>query len=104
MMDIDLIIKIIIPLLGAVITYLIIPFIKEKTTKEQREDAFFWVKVAVSAAEMVYSEKGQGRLKKEYVLEYLVDKGININLDDLEILIEAAVKELNILQEKALDF
>ena len=100
MMNIEIIIKVIIPILGAIITYLIVPFIKQKTTKEQRENIYFWVKVAVQAAEQIYKEKGQGKLKKEYVVDFLVSKGINITIQELDVLIEAAVKELNIIQDK----
>ena len=98
--NIDIMVKVIIPILGAIITYLIVPFIKQKTTKEQRENIYFWVKVAVQAAEQIYKEKGQGKLKKEYVVDFLVSKGINITIQELDVLIEAAVKELNIIQEK----
>ena len=98
-MNIDIIVKVLIPLLGAIITYLIVPLIKQKTTKEQRENIYFWVKVAVAAAEQIYKEKGQGKLKKEYVVDFLVSKGINITIQELDILIEAAVKELNMAQE-----
>ena len=99
-MNIDIIVKVLIPLLGAIITYLIVPFIKQKTTKEQRENIYFWVKVAVSAAEQIYKEKGQGKLKKEYVVDFLIAKGVNITIEELDVLIESAVKELNMAQEK----
>lgn len=99
--NIDIMVKVIIPILGAIITYLIVPFIRQKTTKEQRENIYFWVKVAVQAAEMIYKEKGQGELKKEYVVDFLTSKGIKITIEELDVLIEAAVKELNIIQEKA---
>ncbi|WP_236915657.1 phage holin, LLH family [Clostridium sp. Cult2] len=101
-MNIDIFIKVIIPLLGAILTYLIVPLVLQKTTKQQRENIYFWVKVAVSAAEMIYKEKGQGKLKKEYVVDFLVSKGINITIQELDVLIEAAVKELNLAQ-KALE-
>jgi hypothetical protein len=100
MINIEIIIKIIIPILGAIITYLIVPLVKQKTTKEQRENIYFWVRVAVQAAEMIYKEKGQGKLKKEYVVTFLQSKGMNITMQELDILIEAAVKELNIIQDK----
>jgi hypothetical protein len=102
-MNIDIVVKVLIPLLGAIITYLIVPFIRQKTTKEQRENIYFWVKVAVSAAEQIYKEKGQGKLKKEYVVDFLVSKGINITIEELDVLIEAAVKELNMAQEKLIE-
>ena len=102
-MNIDIIVKVIIPILGAILTYLIVPFIKSKTTKEQRENACFWVKIAVNAAEQVYKEKGQGKLKKEYVVAFLTSKGIDITMEELDVLIEAAVKELNVIQDKVLE-
>jgi len=91
---------VIIPILGIIITGLIIPFIMQKTTKEQRDNICFWVSTAVKAAEMIYKEAGQGKLKKEYVVNFLVARGINITEQELDTLIEAAVKELNIVQNK----
>ena len=99
-MNIDIIAKVIIPIIGAIITFLIVPFLREKTTKEQRENIYFWVSTAVKAAEMIYKEVGQGKLKKEYVVNFLVARGINITEQELDALIEAAVKELNIIQNK----
>ena len=93
-------------LLGTIITYVLVPWVKTKTTKEQnvntlilRDEVSFWVSVAVNAAEQIYREKGQGKLKKEYVIDFLTSKGINITIQELDVLIEAAVKELNIVQK-----
>ena len=102
-MNIDIVVKVLIPLLGAILTYLIVPLILQKTTKQQRENIYFWVTVAVQAAEQIYKEKGQGKLKKEYVVDFLVSKGINITIQELDVLIEAAVKELNMAQEKLIE-
>ncbi len=99
-MNIDIIAKVIIPIIGAIITFLIVPFLREKTTKEQRENIYFWVRVAVQAAEMIFNEKGKGKDKKQYVIDFLTSKGINITMQELDVLIEAAVKELNIVQNK----
>ncbi len=101
-MKIDIIIKIVIPIIGAIVTYILVPLIKEKTTKEQREKVYFWVRMAVQSAEMIYKEKGQGKKKKDFVIDYLTGKGIDIGVRDLDILIEAAVKELNIWQGELL--
>lgn len=86
---------IIIALLGAIVTYIVIPYIKERTTKDQMENLMFWVKIAVGAAEQIYKDKGQGALKKEYVIKFLHDKGIKITEEQIDLLIEAAVFELN---------
>ncbi|HHY14248.1 MAG TPA: holin [Thermoanaerobacterales bacterium] len=99
-MNVEVIAKVLIPLLGAILTYLIIPLILQKTTKQQRENIYFWVTVAVQAAEMIYKEKGQGKLKKEYVITFLQSKGINLTVQELDVLIEAAVLELNHAKEK----
>ena len=48
-LNIDLIIKIIIPILGAIVTYFIIPWIKANTSQKQRDEVYFWVTVAVGA-------------------------------------------------------
>ncbi len=49
---------------------------------------------------MIYKEKGQGKLKKEYVIDFLTSKGIRLTIQELDTLIEAAVLELNIAKEK----
>lgn len=86
---------IIIALIGAIITYIVVPYIRSKTTGEQFRNIEYWVKVAVSAAEQIFNQPGQGEKKKEYVLNFLQDLGIKITIEQLEILIEAAVHEIN---------
>ena len=101
-MNIDILVKVIIPILGAIITYLIVPFIKQKTTKEQRENIYNLVKIAVHAAEQMADAGLISTPKKEYVIDFLTSKGINITIQELDVLIEAAVQELNMAQ-KALE-
>jgi len=91
---------VIIPILGIIITGLIIPFIMQKTTKEQRDNICFWVKVAVNAAEQMQDAGLISIPKKEYVLGFIGNKGFNIPEQELDTLIEAEVKELNIVQNK----
>ena len=48
----------------------------------------------------------KARRRKEYVINYLSSKGIKLTVEDLNIFIEAAVLELNLIQlppEKALE-
>ena len=85
----------VIGLIGAIITYVVVPYIRSKTTEKQRDGAKFWVQVAVNAAEQIYKEKGQGIIKKKYVVDFLNEKGIKITDEQLDALIEAAVYELN---------
>ena len=85
----------VIALLGAIMTYMVVPYIRSKTTTEQLKRAEYWVKVAVAAAEQIFTENGQGEKKKQYVIDFLDRQGINITIGQLNILIEAAVHELN---------
>ena len=87
----------VIALLGAVITYILVPYIRTKTTQGQRDTLLFWVSVAVSAAEQIFAGSGFGGQKKEYVVKFLDGKGIKISAEQLDALIEAAVFELNSL-------
>jgi hypothetical protein len=89
----------VISILGVIITYMIVPFLKSKTSKEQRETIMFWVSVAVSAAEQIFNERGMGEEKKKFVVGFLVEKGIKVSLEELDVLIESAVKELNLVQQ-----
>ena len=58
-----------------------------------------WVKVAVYSAEQIYKEVGMGEIKKEYVINFINDKfKFGITEKELDSLIEAVVKELNLLQ------
>lgn len=98
-LNIDLITKIIIPILAAIVTCFIVPWIRSNTTQKQRDEVYFWVTVAVSAAEQIYKAKGKGVEKKDYVIKFLGSIGINITIQELDVLIEAAVKELNITQK-----
>ena len=56
--------------------------------------------VAVEAAEMIYVGSGRGQEKKEYVLDFLNNKGFTLNIAEIENLIEAAVLKLKQTEEK----
>jgi len=90
-MNIDLttIINAIIALLAALVTYRLIPWIKAKTTNEQQAYIRALVKAGVYAAEQIYQTDGMGRMKMEYVKDFLQQHGYDINITE----IEAAVSE-----------
>ena len=99
-MDGEFLVKVataLISIFGAVITYVLVPYYRSKIEAGKRENIEYWVTKAVYAAEKIYQEKGQGALKKKYVLAWLNDKGIDINDTTIDTLIEAAVKELDII-------
>lgn len=101
-MNIDIIIKVTIPILGAIVTYMIVPFIKQKTTESQRKTVVSLVKIAVSAAEQMQEAGLLNIPKKEYVVNFINSKGFKITEEELNIIIEACVKELNLEQNKVL--
>lgn len=82
-------------LVGVVITAVVIPYIRSRTTAQQRAELNAWVRIAVSAAEQIKKGSGRGSEKKAYVLEWLSAHGVTVDEDKLDALIEAAVYELN---------
>jgi LL-H family phage holin len=88
-----------IPVLGAIITYFVIPLLKEKIGTEKLIQYKEWTTLAVKAAEMLWTESGMGADKKQFVIDYLNkifnEKKIVITEEQLNVLIEAAVQELN---------
>lgn len=94
-MDITTIIEAAAALVAAVITAVVIPYIKSRTTAQQQAEINAWVKIAVTAAEQIYRGSGRGEEKKAYVLNWLREHGITVDEAKLDALIEAAVYELN---------
>lgn len=83
----------IIALLATLITTFIIPLIRKKLTAEKTEELRRWVSVAVKAAEQLYGSK-TGQQKKEYVVAFLMSKGIVFDVDEVNTMIEAEVYKL----------
>lgn len=93
------IVLLLIPVFGAIITLFIVPLIQAKIDAATLNKIVEWTGYAVKCAEMIYNESGQGKLKKEYVINFITnmfnkDKVV-ITYEQMEILIEAAVQELN---------
>lgn len=95
MFDITPIVEAILALVAVVITSIVIPYIKKRTTTEQQNEIVAWVKIAVAAAEQIYVGTGRGPEKKMYVVEWLADRNISIDTNEIDALIESAVYELN---------
>ena len=95
----DAVLKIVVAL---VIAYLV-PWVKKelapflKTVFGQ-----FIVSIGVKAAEQAYKEfEKSGPQKKQYVLDWLKEKGITIDPLDLDKFIDSAVKELDKIKDVA---
>lgn len=85
-----------ITLLGAIVTYILVPYFKSQTTAQQQQNILFWVSLAVNAAEQIFTDPKSGPLKKSYVIKFLDQKGIKLTEDQLDVLIEAVVREMNL--------
>ena len=93
--DITPIIEAVAALIAALITAFVIPYIKGKTTSNQQQQINAWVRIAVTAAEQIYTGSGRGAEKKEYVINWLREHGMTVDESKLDALIEAAVYDLN---------
>lgn len=91
--------KIVISVVTALLAYYVIPYLKNKFKQDKYKDLVEAVKVAVDAAEQTFKEGGMGKVKKEdvikFITSYLNENKIDISVDQLDRLIEAAVFQLN---------
>lgn len=93
-MNITPIIEAIIALAAAVLTTVIVPYIRKRTTATQQAEISNLVKVAVTAAEQIYTGSGRGAEKKAYVLAWLQTNGVIVDGERLDALVESAVYAL----------
>ncbi len=91
--DLTPIIEIIIALVSALITGFLIPYLRKKLSAEKLEETKKWINIAVNAAEQIYGGK-TGKQKKEYVVKFLLSKGIVVDVDEVTALIESEVYKL----------
>jgi len=88
---------------GLTIKY-VVPWVKANTSYKERETFIGIVRDAVLAAEQTTAQKGKGADKFAFVVQYLEKMGMLVgeeNDDPVRVQIEAAVKELNLLQSNA---
>lgn len=85
--------EIVISVLSVIASCFIIPWLKEKLSAEKLERLVKWVKIAVEAAEQLYGS-GAGQQKKEYVVNFLLSKGIVFDAEEMVAIIESAVFQL----------
>lgn len=88
-----------IPVLGAVVTSFVIPFLKANINAKRLEEITKWVSKAVRAAEVLFDVPQSGDEKRDYVIDF-IDKTFNsqkevITKKQIRILLEAAWKEMN---------
>ena len=99
--DITDIIEAVIVLLSALVTTFLLPYIRQKLSDEKRQKLIFWIETAVKAAEQIYGSK-TGQQKKDYVVAFLLSKGIVADVDEVTALIESEVYKLTKAGENTL--
>lgn len=97
------VVKIFVMVAVLVITRYLVPWIKQKIGADKLAEIENWAKQAVLMVQQVYKDWA-GEDKKAYVTKFLKEllmaKNISISDEQLDILIEAAVKQMKI-QEKS---
>ena len=93
------IVILLIPVIGAIITGILVPYVKTKISVTQMEEIIKWLTKAVQAAEVLFDAPKSGEEKREYVINF-IDKMFNskkevITKDQIRILLEAAWKQMN---------
>ena len=81
-------------LLCAVVSAVVIPWIKAKTDERQLAKWLKVVEIAVEAAEQIYP-KEQWEKKKKYVMDYLTAADVELDYDTIDAAVEAAVLRLH---------
>lgn len=91
----------IIGLIGAILTTVIVPYVRAKTTEQQRKNIYTVIQSAVWAADQMFkSSDPTGGARNKWVMKQLEDIGIDVREEDVIRMVEEAVQELNIAQQK----
>lgn len=90
-----LVLQLVLLVFGIFIAPLFKKWLKLNTTKEQRQNALFWIRNVTKIAEDLYQQKGSGKDKKIFVLEWLNKNGIKLNDEQLSVLVDMVVEEYN---------
>lgn len=94
MIDLTPLMQAVISLAAALITLYLIPWIRERTTAEQRAKMRAMIEVAVYGAEKLYGA-GHGEEKFAYAREWLKGQGFDIDIDTLRMEVDAAIQVMD---------
>lgn len=93
------VLKLLVMALALIATRYLIPLLREKVSAEKLADIEKWVKFAVLKAQQVM-QASSGKEKKLYVMEFvrtIIDYyGLLLTSEQIDILIESAVKQMKI--------
>ncbi len=93
MIDFTPLFEALITLAATAITVFLIPWLRERYGAEKLAKAQGWVQVAVLAAEKLYGA-GNGDEKLAYVENFLEEHNIILDMDALEVLVNAEIKKM----------
>ncbi len=96
-MDITEIIVALIGLLGIIVTSVIVPYVKSKTTEQQQETILSIAKIAVYAAQQLFtSDIDKYNYAAKYMSDMLSKAGLKADETIIKAAIESAVKQAKI--------
>lgn len=90
--------KLAIMIVALLLTRYVIPWIRQKTQNEKNQAVLTWAQQAVMAAEQVYFARTGAERKKivtAFIKRMLISKNIALSNQEIDVLIEAAVKQMN---------
>lgn len=94
MIDLTPFVQAVIALAAALITAFVIPWIRSKTTTEQRGLMLSVATSLVFAAEQLLGS-GAGEKKLAYVIEGLEERGYTVDVDEIEAIVKEYTEELH---------
>ena len=93
-MDYRQIIAAVIALISALVSAFLIPWSKTKIDADKLQTIAAYVDSGVKAGEQLYTAT-DGAAKKAYVVNFLAEKGIQFDVETIDKMIEAAVRQLH---------
>lgn len=86
--------KVIMIIISILITSVLIPYLKTKTSNSKYDKLLTYIEYAVRSAEQIY-KISESKQKKEYVYNYILEKsdelGLGLKEDDIDLLVEGVV-------------
>lgn len=93
-MDWTEIILAVIALIGAVLTGVVVPYLKSKLSADQLETLDYWLRVLIAAAETEFKGAGMGEQKKQWVIKELAKTGLKFDESEVSNAIDGLCREL----------
>ena len=101
MVDLTPVLQALAGLCCALITAVVIPFVRSRVSAERLARARVWADIVVAVAEKLFPQPGSGQEKKAYALDFLSQRSLGLGKGELDVLVECAVCELG--HEKSMD-